>query len=661
MTATNANNETWYLLRYASDFVPRPVSVPAWQSPELDSTLLWDDARHVLELRPVAAAEQASVPPGIAVDPGGAVYRSEPEQSRVTVTRCDGSICNVVCEPGTLASPAGLALDRRGLLYVADPGAPRVLVVLPDDGSVQGVLVEGLKEPVDVAVSANGLILVADRKAGLIARFNGRLQRRGDFTPRNADGLPTTPKPIAVMVDADGTVLVADSTYPRLLHFTPDGTPLADVDAAARVRLLSEGGSALDVLHKIYGTRMPRFLAGVCGCPRVAHDAGDALAAVHLALRILLLHLDHQFATSGSWTSATLDGGSPRVQWDKIEIDADVPAGCSIGVQAETSDIGTNASLGTFVANEQGAPSAALTDVLDRLLFTPQGRFLRLRLTLNSDGTSTPSIRSVRIFYPKVSYLDLLPRVYRRDPEAESFLSHFLSLFERKLTGVEDRYEAFAIALNPAASPSTVVDWLASLVDLAFDPSWSLQRKRALLENIVDLYRMRGTIAGIERYVEIYTGVRPQILEGFLERPIQSPALGVTGLCLGANTLLTPPSNSATSEELLDLLFAHRFTVFVYSSDECEDSVLLSVVDRIVATSKPAHTAYALRLVRADAQVGVARVGLDIMLGAREAPGVQLGGCPQPGAPESGRVYLGVSSVLGDVRPEYVRPLLSCL
>jgi phage tail-like protein len=652
VVTTNANNETWYMLRYATDFAPRPAGVPAFQSPQLDDTLLWDDQRHVLELRPAAPTDEAQPPPGIAVDPDGIVYRSDPGRARVVVTHCDGSERSLVREPGVFVSPAGLALDRRGLLYVADPIAQRVVVVLPDKRSVEAVLAQGLVEPVDVAVSPEVHVFVADRAGGVIICFNGRFERCAEFTPRNADGLPAQPKPIAVMVDADGSVLVADATYPRLLRFAPDGTPLPDVDAAARVRSVTANGVTLDALGKIYGARMPRFLAGVCRPTRPHHDGGEALAAAHLAIRLLLLHLDHSFAPSGAWVSACLDGGSPGVQWDKIVLDADIPAGCSIQVDAQSID--DLSLLGAFASNE-AETTAPLTDLHERLLFTPPGRYLRLRLKLQSDGTATPSVRSVRVFYPRVSYLDLLPRVFRRDADAAAFLGHFLALFEHTLTRVEDRYERFWRDLNPATVPADAVDWLASLVDLAFDPSWSLAKKRALLENIMELYRTRGTVHGIKRYIELYTGERPEILEGFLERPLQSPALGAQGIRLGATTLLSATSARVTPESLLEHRFANRFTVFVYSTDECDDNVLLAVVVRIVATSRPAHAAYSLRLVRPDARVGAARVGLDVLLGAREAPGTRLGGCPEPGAPAKGRGVLGVDSVLGDTRPGYAR------
>jgi hypothetical protein len=330
MFARDANNTTWYVLRYARDFVPPPPdpSVPAWQVPVLeDAALFYDDARHVLELVPTSPLVEEEPLPGIAVDVDGEIYRVDPVTGKLVVRRCDGSECGLVCERDVLATPAGLALDRRGYLYVADPLAHRVVVVLPDDGSVAGVLVSGLVEPVDVAVAPTGRIYVADRAAALIVMFNARLERVGAFSPRNGEALPAGPRPIAVMIDADGSVLVADAAHPRLLSFDPDGRPRADVDLQARLAELQGGAVALDALTKAYGRSVPRFLAGVGGPPRPPRDGGERLAAVHLALRLLMLRLTRSFAACGTFVSAALDGGSPGVQWHRIEVDADLPPG----------------------------------------------------------------------------------------------------------------------------------------------------------------------------------------------------------------------------------------------------------------------------------------------------------------------------------------------
>ena len=45
------------------------------------------------------------------------------------------------------------------------------------------------------------------------------------------------------------------------------------------------------------------------------------------------------------------------------------------------------------------------------------------------------------------------------------------------------------------------------------------------------------------------------------------------------------------------------------------------------------------------------------MLGAREAPKTQLGGCAGPDAPGATGSVLGADSILGAKRPQYARPI----
>jgi phage tail-like protein len=677
----DANNATWYVLQYATDFLPRTdPTLDPWVSPVLDPSVFYDGSRHVLELLPVKPSTEAEPLPGLAVDVDGQIYRVDPDTGRVLVV-CGDHERDLVCERGALASAAGLALDRRRLLYIADPPAHRVLVVLPDDGSLAGVLAGGLVEPVDVAVAPNGRIYVADRAAGVIAIFGPRFNRCGTFVPKDVDGVIATPRPITVMIDADGAVLVADGNYPRLLRFAPDGRLLGDEEPHALAQQLAEGPVALVALQKAYGSIVPRFYTGACGPCRPRHDGGDRLAAVHRALRLLRLTLGHAFAACGTFVSAALDGGSPGLEWHAIEIDADVPNGTWLKVQTVTADdpwdlanpatiptVGESEDLlsltaSAFVPFEDAscAVQPRMPDTVpDRLVFSPPGRWLRLRVTLGSDGTATPSIRAIRVFHPRSSYLDLLPRVYRRDRDSAFFLEHFLALFEHVFTSVEDRYELFTRQLNPAAAPLDVLNWLACLVDLSFDPSWPIDRRRALVAAAMELYATRGTPRGLVRYVEIYTGTKPVLLEAFLERPLQPPFLGMPGMLLGSTTHLAPQLADATPESLFLSRWAHRFTVLVPIDDVCDEETTLAVVDRIVTVNKPAHTVHALRALRADAYVGASRVGIDAAVGAREAARTRLSGCVVPGAAGatgSGGSVLGGDSILGNLRPAYARPV----
>jgi phage tail-like protein len=678
IASRDANNATWYVLRYAPDFTPRTdPTIPGWMSPALDPTLFYDPDRHVLELLPGKPAAEAEPLPGLAIDVDGSIYEIDKTTGRV-LQRCGTHVRELVGQHGVIGSAAGLALDRRGLLYIADPPAHRVLVVIADDGSLAGALAGGLEEPIDIAVSPDGWIFVADREGGRIVVFSSQFDRCGEFVPKDGNGVIGKPRPIAVMVDAEGGVLVADAFYPRLLRFTRRGQLLGEAEPHAIARNEEELPVALDALEKSYGKTLPRFYAGTCGPCRPARDGGDRLAAVHRALRLVRLSLGHDFAPCGTFVSAALDGGSPGVEWHKIEIDADVPDGTWLKLQTVTADnpddleapalIPTvdedadlvNLEAPAFVPFEDS--SCAIRPRMpsrpsDRLVFSPPGRFLRLRVVLGSDGSATPSVRAIRVFYPRASYLDLLPRVYRRDAHSAFFLEHFLALFEHVFTAVEDRYELFTRQLNPDAAPLDVINWLACLIDLSFDPSWPLERRRALVAAAMDLYETRGTPQGLVRYVEIYTGIRPVILEAFLERPSSPPLLGLPGIRLGCNTHLASAMRKRTPEELLLQRWAHRFTMLVFLEDECDEEVTLAVIDRIVRVNKPAHTVHTLHAIRADARVGAARVGVDVMLGARQAGRTRLGGCTMPDRRGDPGSVIGSDAILGEKRPSYARPI----
>jgi phage tail-like protein len=218
---------------------------------------------------------------------------------------------------------------------------------------------------------------------------------------------------------------------------------------------------------------------------------------------------------------------------------------------------------------------------------------------------------------------------------------------------VEDRWELFARELNPDAAPREVIDWLACLVDLVFDPSWPLERRRALVAEAMALYRTRGTVRGLERYIEIYTGKRPVILEDFLTRSAEPSFLGRAGCVLGCLFQLGTPSAVETPENALRRARAHRFTVVISVDDACEEEVVMPAVDRIVETNKPAHTVHTLRPIRPGALVGQTALGIDFVVGAAEPPRMRLESGPTPPA----GAVLGRDVVLGTRRPQFLSPL----
>lgn len=253
---------------------------------------------------------------------------------------------------------------------------------------------------------------------------------------------------------------------------------------------------------------------------------------------------------------------------------------------------------------------------------TDRGRYLWVRVQLNGalrrsgDETAiaTPVIYSVGALTPRPSYLDMLPAVYSRaeadrDPVGSLFLERYLALFENRFTSMETTYEQLSSLLNIESTNEEWLTFLSTWMGLILDPSWDVMRRRRLLLEAMELFQKRGTREGISRYLEIYTGKKPVILEGFRWRPASSMVIGRIGR-LGCSSL---KADSCDYEP-----YAHRFGIHVFVEKTSEQDVIEIAVRNIINSVKPAHTDYELILNLPETRVGYqSRVGIDMVLTER--------------------------------------------
>jgi len=59
-----------------------------------------------------------------------------------------------------------------------------------------------------------------------------------------------------------------------------------------------------------------------------------------------------------------------------------------------------------------------------------QGRYLCFKIILSGTETRSPVVRKITVFFPRVSYLDYLPAIYREDTLSKGLLERFLAIFE---------------------------------------------------------------------------------------------------------------------------------------------------------------------------------------------------------------------------------------
>ena len=159
-------------------------------------------------------------------------------------------------------------------------------------------------------------------------------------------------------------------------------------------------------------------------------------------------------------------------------------------------------------------PSGPLVaaEVIEQLLAAAPGR--------QTYPVIRPAERSSR-------YLQHLPAMFQ-DSE---FLGRFLLIFEALWEPLEWRQDHCELYFDPRTSPAAWLGWLASWLDLTVNPHWPEDRQRRMLDEVMELYRWRGTPYGLIRMIEVCTGhsidIREEVGEPFTFR-VRVPAEAVT-------------------------------------------------------------------------------------------------------------------------------------
>jgi phage tail-like protein len=203
------------------------------------------------------------------------------------------------------------------------------------------------------------------------------------------------------------------------------------------------------------------------------------------------------------------------------------------------------------------------------------------------DATTRSAILRVR--HPHSKLLDSLPSIYREavtSDEVPQFGYREPEFFERFLLGFEDftsRLERILGQLDKLfgayTTPPDFLLWLAAWVCMPLDENWDEMRRRHLIREAVELYRWRGTRRGLSRYLQIYTGVVPEIND----QPFHGMRLG-------------PQAKLGTDATILGDVPEHTFVVTLTLPEDSNADE--AAIHRIIRYEKPANTAYTLNIVR---------------------------------------------------------------
>jgi len=224
------------------------------------------------------------------------------------------------------------------------------------------------------------------------------------------------------------------------------------------------------------------------------------------------------YATTARFTTPVLDGVEPQCVWDRLRLDACIPPGTAVRMEARASDDATDLAPGDSGWTLQPEPClnpdggelpgkgraamgptdrAAGRGCWDLLLQGVVGRHLQLRISLSGDGRFTPQLRALRAWYPRVSWSRFLPAIYRAEPGPADFLDRFLANMEGISSGIEGRIATAQALLDPRTAPAESLDWLAGWLDTALDAAWDEDRRRLFIAHAASFFTWRGTMRGL--------------------------------------------------------------------------------------------------------------------------------------------------------------------
>jgi phage tail-like protein len=107
------------------------------------------------------------------------------------------------------------------------------------------------------------------------------------------------------------------------------------------------------------------------------------------------------------------------------------------------------------------------------------------------------------------TWLQYLPSIYSDD----EFLGRYLLIFESILSPIVWMVDNFDLYLTPDIAPQAWLAWMASWFDLLLLPELPIERQREIMRQAGWLFLRRGTRAGLQRLLELYFGVTPEIVE----------------------------------------------------------------------------------------------------------------------------------------------------
>jgi phage tail-like protein len=161
---------------------------------------------------------------------------------------------------------------------------------------------------------------------------------------------------------------------------------------------------------------------------------------------------------------------------------------------------------------------------------------------------------------------ELLPAVYQEDP----FAMRWMAALDEVLAPVVCSLDCLEAYFDPSLTPLDFLHWLSGWVGVVAREGQSAEQARAAVAHAVELYRIRGTVAGLRAYLEVLTGAQVAIADN------------------GGVTWSTVPGAGLPGED------TPRLAVRI--SGDLAATLNRDMLDTLISAAKPAHVIHRLEV-----------------------------------------------------------------
>lgn len=217
----------------------------------------------------------------------------------------------------------------------------------------------------------------------------------------------------------------------------------------------------------------------------------------------------------GIFISRTYDSGKKETQWDRLVLDF-------------SPNMQTQVYVWIFENREEGAEAEEIEDIREQLAYLKEraqyvsgfgqmllyggerGRYAKLALEFMGEETEDAVFRGYEISFPKDSFAEYLPAIYRDNPQLDRFLAIQQSIYlelERQIDFLAKELDYEVCSNGQAVRLAEWMGW-GELARQADD-----QTVRKLLSTGISLLNQKGTCGYYKELTEILTDRKAVMIE----------------------------------------------------------------------------------------------------------------------------------------------------